>query len=37
MPILIQPFPIAAIRGASVFHSRYRPSVALPAHHALDR
>ena len=37
MPILIQPFPIAAIRGASAFHSHFGPDVALPAHHAPDR
>jgi hypothetical protein len=37
MPILILPFPIAAIRGAFAFHSHYRSSVALLAQHALER
>jgi hypothetical protein len=37
MPILILPFPIAAIRGAFAFHSHYRPGVALLAHDAPDR
>lgn len=37
MPILILPFPIAAVRGAFVFHSHYRSGVALPTHHVPDR
>jgi len=37
MPILILPFPIAAIRGAFAFHSHYRSCVALPPQHAPDR
>lgn len=37
MPILILPFPIAAVRGVFAFHSHYRSGVALPVQHVPDR
>lgn len=37
MPILILPFPIAAVRGAFAFHSHYRSGLVAPTLHVLGR